>query len=46
MEFGLTLGQDACELQRPMDYNIGTQSYPFDVPTELELVVSGPVTGK
>ena len=46
MEVGITLGQDAYELQSPSDYNIGTRSQPFDVLTELGWVVSGPMTGK
>ena len=46
MEVGIILGQDAFELQRPLDYKIGTRSEPFAVLTELRLVVSGPMTGK
>ena len=46
MEVGIILGQDAYELQRPLDYKIGTRSEPFAVLTELVWVVSGPVTGK
>ena len=46
MEVGIILGQDAYELQRPLDYNIGTRSEPFAVLTELGWVVSGPMTGK
>ena len=46
MEVGIILGRDAYELQRPLDYKIGTGSEPFTVLTELGWVVSGPVTGK
>ena len=46
MEVGIILGQDAYELQRPLDYKIGTQSEPFAVLTELGWVFSGPMTGK
>ena len=46
MEVGIILGQDAYELQRPLDYQIGTRSEPFAVLTELGWVVSGPMTGK
>ena len=46
MEVGVILGQDSYELQRPLDYKIGTRSEPFAVLTELEWVVSGPMTGK
>ena len=46
MEVGIILGQDAYELQRPLDYKIGTRSEPFTVLTELGWVVSGPMTGK
>ena len=46
MEVGIRLGQDAYEIQRPLDYNIGTRSEPFAVLTELGWVVSGPMTGK
>ena len=45
-EVGIILGQDAYELQRPLDYKIGTRSEPFAVLTELGWVVSGPMTGK
>ena len=41
MEFGIILGQDAYEIQRPLDYKIGTRSEPFAVLTELGKVVSG-----
>ena len=46
MEVGIILGQDAYELQRPLDYKIGTRSETFAVLTELGWVVSGPMTGK
>ena len=46
MEDGIILGQDAYELQRPLDYKIGTRSEPFAVLTELGWVVSGPMAGK
>ena len=46
MEVGIILGQDAYELQRPLDYKIGTQSELFAVLTELGWVISGPTTGK
>ena len=46
MEVVMTLGQDAFELQRPLDYKIGTRCEPFAVLTKLEWVVSGPSTGK
>ena len=46
MEVGIILGQDAYELQRPLDYKIRTRSEPFAVLTELGWVVSGPMTGK
>ena len=45
-EVDIILGQDAYELQRPLDYKIGTRSEPFAVLTELGWVVSGPMTGK
>ena len=40
MEVGIILGQDAYELQRPLDYKIGTRSETFAVLTELRWVVS------
>ena len=46
MEVGISLGQDAQELQRPLDYTIGTRCEPFAVLTELGWVVSGPMTGE
>ena len=46
MEVGIILGQDAYELQRPLDYKMGTQSETFAVLTELGRVVSGPMTDK
>ena len=45
MEVGIILGQDACELQRPMDYKIGTRSELFAVLTELGWVPIGPMAG-
>ena len=35
MEVGIILGQDAYEIQRPLDYKTGTRSEPFAVLTEL-----------
>ena len=46
MEVGIILGQDAYELQRSLDYKIGTRSESFAVLTELEWVISGLMTGK
>ena len=46
MEVGIILGRDAYELQRPLDYFIGTRIEPFAVLTELGWVVSGHMTGK
>ena len=46
MDVGLILGQEAYELQRPLEYRIGTQSELFAVLTELGWVVSGPMTVK
>ena len=46
MVLGIKLGQDAYEIQLPLDYKIGTQSEPFAVLTELGWVVSGPMTRK
>ena len=46
MEVDIILGQDAYEIQRPLDYKIGTRSEHFAVLTELGWVVSGPMTGK
>ena len=46
MEVGIILDQDAYELQRQLYYKIETRSEPFTVLTELEWVVSGPMTGK
>ena len=45
MEVGIILGQDAYELQRPLDYKIGTRSEPFSVLAELGWIVSGPMMG-
>ena len=46
MEVGIIFGQDAYELQRPLDYKIGRRSEPFAVLTELGWLVSGPMVGK
>ena len=46
MDVGIILGQDAYELQRPLDYKIGTRCESFAVLTDLGWVVSGPMTGK
>ena len=46
MEVGIILGRDAYEIQRPLDYKIGTRSELFAFLTELGWVVSGPMTGK
>ena len=46
MEVGIVLRQDAYELQRPLDYKIGTRSRPFTVLSEIEWLVSGPMAGK
>ena len=46
IEVGIILGQDAYEIQRPLDYKIGTRSEPFAVLTDLGWAVSGPMTGK
>ena len=46
VEVGIILGQDAYELQRPLDYKIGTRNEPFAVLTELGWVVSEPTTSK
>ena len=45
-EVGIILGQDAYELQRPLNYKIGTSSEPFAILTELGWVVNGSITGK
>ena len=45
-DVGIILGQDAYELQRPLEYRIGTRSEPFAVLTKLGWVVSGPMTGR
>ena len=42
MEVGIILGQDAYELQRPLDYTIGKRSEPFTILTEQEWVVMDP----
>ena len=46
MEVGIILGQDAYELQRPLEYKIGTRSESFAVLTELGWVFSRPTMGK
>ena len=46
MKVGIILCQDAYELQRPLDYKMGTQSEPFAVLTVLGWVVSEPMTVK
>ena len=46
MEVGSILGQDVYELQKALDYKIGTRSEPVAVLTELGWVVSGPMKGK
>ena len=43
---GIIFGQDAYELQRPLNYKIGKRSELFAVLTELGWVVSEPMTGK
>ena len=45
VEVGIILGQDAYNLQRALEYKIGTQSELFAVLTELGCVVSGPMKG-
>ena len=46
MEVGIILGQDAYELERPLDCKIGTRSEHFAALTELGWLVSGPMTVK
>ena len=46
MEVGIILGQDTYELQRPLDYKIGTGRETFTVLTELGWVDSGPMMCK
>ena len=46
MEVGIILGQDAFELQKALDYKIGTRSQAVAVLTELGWVVSGPMKRK
>ena len=46
MEVGIILGQDAYELQRPLEYKIGTRNELFAALTELGWVVRGHMTGK
>ena len=45
LENGIILVQDAYNLQRALDYKIGTQSEPLAVLTEIGWVVSGPKKG-
>ena len=45
MEIGIILGQDIYELEKILNYKIGTRSETFAVLTELWWVVSGPMTG-
>ena len=45
MEVGIIVGQDAYELQRPLEFKIKTRSEPFADLTEVVCVVSGPITG-
>ena len=45
MEVGIILGQDAYNLQRALDYKIGTQNEPFAFLTEAGWVVSGAMKG-
>ena len=46
VENSIIPGEEAYELQRPLDYKIGTQSEPFAVLTELGWEFSGSMTGK
>ena len=46
MEIGIILGQNAYDLQCPLDYMIGTRNDCFAVLTKLGWVVSGPMTVK
>ena len=46
MKVGIILVQDAYELQRPLDYKLGTLIEPFVILTEPGWVVSGPITGR
>ena len=46
IEVGIILGQDAYELQSPLDYKIEIRTEPFAVLTELGWVVSGPMIVK
>ena len=45
-EVDIILGQDGYELQKALDYKIGTRCEPAAVLTELGWVVSGPMKGK
>ena len=46
MEVGSILGEDAYEVQRILEYALGTQSERFVVLTEQRWLVRGPMTGK
>ena len=46
MEVGIILGQDVYELQRSLDYKLGTRSEPFAVLTDIRRVVGGPMMVK
>ena len=46
MKVGIILGQIAYELQRSLDYKIGTLSETFAVLTFFEWIVNGLMTGK
>ena len=46
MEVGMIISQDAYELQKAVEYKIGTRSEPVTVLTELSWVVSGNTKGK
>ena len=46
MEVSIILGENLYELQRLLDYKIGTRSEPFALLTELGWTVRGPMTGK
>ena len=46
MEVGLILGQDVYDLQRPLDYRIGSLEEPYAVLTKLGWVVGGPMNNK
>ena len=46
MEVGIILGQDAFEIQKALEYKMGTQSEPVAVLTDLGWVVSGHMKGR